>query len=199
MLFFTSDIHFNDNNTLKSDLRPFKNITQYDCQIIKTWNKQASKNDIIYVVGDLFDCDGENSYQWQKPMQYIKKIKAKIILITGNNEERIIKHYFNNNFDEFRNYCISAGIKEVHQNLIVEIKDKEFYLTHKPANYNPNYINLFGHTHAAGGIYMPFGLNVGADLSHFRLLSENDIFHFLDKKATYWDKDKHLNMTFKTN
>ena len=74
---------------------------------------------------------------------------------------------------------------------------KSFFLTHKPFNYNDNYINLFGHSHAAGGIYMPFGLNIGCDLFHFRLVSENDIFHLLDKKAKFWDKDKHLNIVYK--
>ena len=57
----------------------------------------------------------------------------------------------------------------------------EFFLTHKPSDYNSDYTNLFGHVHAAGGIYYPFGLNVGCDLHHFRLLSEHDIFHLLKK------------------
>ena len=78
--------------------------------------------------------------------------------------------------------------------MILKIKNKEFYLIHKPYDYNKNYLNLFGHIHASGGIYKPFGLNVGCDLYHFKLLSEDDIFHFLAKKEKYWDKCKHLNM-----
>ena len=194
MNFFTSDIHFCDIRTLKSDLRPFKTIKQFDNHIIKTWNKQAKKSDTIYIVGDLFDCDGENHTIWKKSSLLIKKIKANIILIMGNNEERIVKYFFNNNLKLFKEYCLNLGIKEVHKNLTIKLRDKEFYLTHKPFDYNPDYINLFGHTHAAGGIYKPFGLNVGCDLHHFNLLSENDIFHFLAKKEKYWDKDKHLNM-----
>ena len=77
------------------------------------------------------------------------------------------------------------------------MQGKRFYLTHKPFNYNPEFLNLFGHTHSAGGIYMPFGLNVGIDLAHFKLFSQNDIFHNLDKKQRFWDKDKHLNMVVK--
>ena len=82
----------------------------------------------------------------------------------------------------------------MHKNLVLKMRDKEFYLIHKPFNYKQNYINIFGHTHAAGGIYKPFGLNVGCDLHHFRLISENDLFHFLSKKERFWNKDKHLNM-----
>lgn len=194
MNFFTSDIHFSDITTLKSDLRPFKNTKQFDKHIIKTWNNQAKKCDTIYVVGDLFDCDGENHDEWKTASLLVKKIKANIILIMGNNEDRIVKYFFNNNFDLFKEYCLNLGVKEVHKNLIINLRDKEFYLTHKPFDYIPNYINLFGHTHAAGGIYKPFGLNVGCDLHHFSLINENDIFHLLAKKEKFWDKDKHLNM-----
>ena len=78
--------------------------------------------------------------------------------------------------------------------MIIKVRDKEFYLTHKPFDHNPDYINLFGHTHAAGGIYRPFGINVGCDLHHFRLVSEDSLFTYLDKKAKFWDTSKHLNM-----
>ena len=194
MNFFTSDIHFSDLTTLKSDLRPFKNTKQFDKHIIKTWNKQAKKSDTIYVVGDLIDCDGENHDEWKTSSLLIKKIKANIILIMGNNEDRIVKYFFNNNFELFKEYCLNLGVKEVHKNLLIKMRDKEFYLTHKPFDYKSDYLNLFGHTHAAGGIYKPFGLNVGCDLHHYRLISENEIFHLLAKKEKFWNKDKHLNM-----
>ena len=74
------------------------------------------------------------------------------------------------------------------------MRDQEFFLTHKPLDYKKECLNLFGHMHASGGLYKPFGFNVGCDLAHYRLLSENDIFHLIDKKEKYWDKDKHLNM-----
>lgn len=194
MNFFTSDIHFGDEFTLKCDLRPFKNIKQFDKHMIKTLNKQATKNDTIYVVGDFVDCDGASYDGWKKSILYIKKIKAKVVLIMGNNEDRIVKYFFNGKFDVFREFWLSLGFKEVYKNLTLKLRDKEFYLTHKPFDYKPNYINLFGHSHAAGGIYKPFGLNIGCDLFHFRLASEDDIFHLLAKKEKFWDKDKHLNM-----
>ena len=51
--------------------------------------------------------------------------------------------------------------------MVFKIKDKEFYFVHKPYDYKKEYINLFGHVHSSGGIYKPFGLNVGCDLYHF--------------------------------
>ena len=194
MNFFTSDLHLSDVYTLQSDLRPFKNTKQFDKFILKNINKQAKADDTIYVVGDFIDCDGDGHEEWKKSIQLVKKIKANVVLILGNNEDRVIKYYFNNNFEEFKSFCLSIGFKDVVKTLILTMRDKDFYLVHKPFEYNPNYINIFGHTHAAGGIYKPFGINVGCDLHHFRLVNENDLFHFLAKKAKYWDKDKHLNM-----
>lgn len=194
MIFFSSDTHFGDESTLISDLRPFKNIKQFDKQVVKTWNKQANKNDTIYVIGDFVDCDGLGHETWKKSIHIVRKIKAQVILIIGNNEERIIKHYFNNSYNDFKKFCLSVGFKEVYKNLTIKLKDTEFYLTHKPADHNPNYMNLYGHTHAAGGIYRSFGINVGCDLHHYRLVSEKDLFHYLNKKEKFWDTSKHLNM-----
>lgn len=194
MNYFTSDTHFGDDSILEQDLRPFKNAKQFAKKLISTWNKQTKKDDIIYVVGDFLDCDGAGCDSWKNSLELVKKIKAKVVLILGNNEQRVIKYYFNNNFEKFKEYCLGVGFKDVLSNVVIKMRDMEFFLTHKPFDYNPNYFNLFGHMHAAGGLYKPFGLNVGCDLSHFRLLSENDIFHFIEKKARFWDNDKHLNM-----
>ena len=54
-------------------------------------------------------------------------------------------------------------------------------------------MNLFGHSHRAIGLYTPYGFNVGCDLNHFRLYSENDIAHLLYMKNEYWDKDANIN------
>ena len=126
--------------------------------------------------------------------ELVKKIKAQVVLIMGNNEDRVVKYFFNNNFEKFREYCISVGFKDVFKNLFVTIKGKEFYLTHKPINYKKDVMNLFGHCHRAMGIYKPFGFNIGCDLNHFRVYSEDDVESLLNMKEVYWDRDKNLNM-----
>lgn len=194
MYYFTSDTHFCDDEILEQDLRPFKNAKQFAKTLIKTWNKQTTKDDIVYIIGDFVDCDGAGYDSWKDALLLVAKIKAKVILIIGNNEQRVIKYYFDNNFESFKNYCLGIGFRDVLKNAVIHMRDRDFFLTHKPLDYNPNYFNLFGHIHASGGLYKPFGLNVGCDLSHFKLFSEDDIFHLIDKKATFWDKDKNLNM-----
>lgn len=195
MFYFTSDLHFGDEGTVKFDMRPFKNSKKFDKFVIKTWNKQAYKNDTIYVIGDFVDCDKNiHDDSWKRTLEYVKKVKANVVLILGNNEERVIKHYFDGDFNKFRSYCLTVGFKEVYENTIVHFSNRDFYLTHKPINANREMINLFGHMHRSGGLYKPFGINIGCDLNHFRLFSEDDINFFLKLKEEYWDNDKNLNM-----
>ena len=64
---------------------------------------------------------------------------------------------------------------------------------HRPIDCKEDCINLFGHTHRAGGLYRSYGLNVGTDLNHFRLFSRDDIKYLLGEKEKYWDTDETLN------
>ena len=196
MYFFTSDTHFNDKDDLEIDFRPFKSPRAFDRFVIKTWNKQAKKDDTIFVIGDFVDCDGEGFDSWKKSLLYVKKIKAQVILIMGNNEDRVVKFYFDDNFDKFREYCLGLGFKDVKKNMTITFGGHEFYLIHKPIDYKKGVFNLFGHTHLAGGLYMPFGINVGCDLNHFRLYSEKNIEYLMEEKKKFWDVDKNLNMRF---
>lgn len=194
MNFFTSDLHLNGEQTLITNNRPFKNVGQFNKYLIKIWNKQVTKNDTIYVIGDFFDCNDEKNKDWEKCFKFLKKIKAKIFLILGNNEERIIKHFFDGNFENFRAYCIKKGFLDIKKNTTLEICHRQFYLTHKPKNRSKTCLNLFGHCHRAMGIYKSFGFNIGCDLNHFRLYSEKDINHLIEMKEKYWDRDENLKL-----
>lgn len=193
MIFFTSDIHLGDQPTVENDLRPFKNAKVMAKQLIKCWNKQAKRGDIIYIIGDFIDCDADGFDGWKEYLPWVKKLKADVVLIMGNNEDRVVKYYFNNNFDDFRNRCLELGFKNVFKTLDLEVGGRIMHLVHKPLHHKKDVINLFGHVHAAGGIYRPFGINVGCDLFGYRLLSEKDVITLLDKKEKFWSKDKHLN------
>lgn len=194
MNFFTSDLHFGSENTIKSDNRPFKNAKVFQKKIIKNWNKTAKKDDIIYVIGDLIDCHSNTNNECVKKLQIVKKIKANVILIVGNNEERIIKYFFNNDYEKFKTYCLNCGFSNVCNNLTININNTSFYLTHKPKNHNPAMLNMFGHSHKAMGIYKSFGFNIGCDLNNYNLYSEDDILFLLEKKYKFWDKDENLKL-----
>ncbi len=193
MYFFTSDTHLGDDKTLKVDMRPFKNAKTFDKFVIKTWNKQAKKGDTIFVVGDFVDCDGIGHTTWKKTLKYAKKLKADLVLIIGNNESRVIQYYFDNSFKAFVDFCKNkCGIKNVFTSLELKMLNQKFYLVHKPVDYKPNMLNLFGHIHRSGGLHKEIGINVGCNLNHFRLYSETDIANLLNMRKKFWLLDENL-------
>lgn len=186
-IFFTSDTHFCSPNIVKRENRPFKNIKRCDKFTIKTWNKQAKKEDIIYHLGDFVNCNDQDIDSWKTAVTYIKKIKAKVILIIGNNEQKVIEKFFDNDFLKFRDFFIARGFADVKNDDYLSFLNQNFYLNHYPKNHKDNYINLFGHTHRATGLWKPFGFNLGVDLNHFKLFSETDIKKLIYLKNNYWD------------
>ena len=194
MNFFTSDLHFGSNQTIKMDNRPFKNAKQFEKVTLKKWNKLAKHNDTIYVIGDLVDCHSSTDMACVDKLNIVKKIKAKVILITGNNEDRIIKYFFDNSFEKFKNHCLNLGYLDVKTSDTITINNQNFYLVHKPKHHNKDMLNLFGHSHKAMGIYKSFGFNVGCDLNNYMPYSENDIIYLLQKKQEFWDKDENLKL-----
>ncbi len=200
MDYFTSDIHFCDTVTMLRDSLPFKTIKQHDKYMVKYFNKTAKQGDTVYVVGDLFDCDDGESTAWLEAKKYLKKIKSKIVLIMGNNEERIVKYFFNGDFEEFKHYCQECGIYDVMWNTALtfpyptdmgpdadtsvidrytENGQVKFYLTHKPCEGKAEYFNIFGHTHREGGVYRPFGFNAGIQLNFMRFYTIDYIMDYL--------------------
>lgn len=192
MYYFTSDTHFCDDETLYTDGRPFKNAKQFDKYVLKLWNKQTTKSDTIFVVGDFVDCDGEKSESWRTSLSYAKKLKAKVVLIMGNNEDRVVKYFFDGNFEAFRAYCLSEGFEEVYKSKVIDFLGTTFHLVHKPINCIKEHLNIFGHMHRAGGVYRRYGFNVNCDMNHFYLYSEKDIEKMLKDKEKYWDVDPNL-------
>ena len=194
MKFFTSDTHFCDIGTIQTDGRPFKTAKAFDRYVIKLWNKQAKKGDVIYVVGDFVDCDNSESTTYLTSLNYVKKIKADVILIMGNNEDRVVKFFFDGDFEAFKKYCLSLGFKGVYKSLDIEVNDTPFHLVHKPIHCVKDKLNIFGHMHRAGGLYRSFGFNVNCDINHFYLYTEKDIKNMLYDKAKYWDVDANLSL-----
>lgn len=193
MKFFTADIHFCDERTMRADNRPFKTIKEYDNFIIRDFNKTAKSGDVIYAIGDLLDCDGPETDEWIKGLKLIKKIKADVVLIIGNNEKRIIKYFFDNDYNAFAECCKRNGIKEVYKSLDVEFCNKKFHLVHEIRFGDKRKINLFGHTHLCSGLYHPYGLCVSTDLNHFRLFTEEMIMGYYYRKIHYWEPDANTN------
>lgn len=189
MYFFTSDTHFGSNPSLEREIRPFKTHQEYKEYQIKVWNSQAGANDIIFHLGDFLNYNKSEKTGWEEVLEIPKEVVAPIVLIIGNNEERVVQECFGGDFAAFRNFCLERGFKDVKHGIYLTFGGEKFFLNHFPSLHKDDAINLFGHVHRITGLYKPYGFNVSADLSHFFLLSEDYIFHLIDEREKYWDDD----------
>ena len=113
-----------------------------------------------------------------------------VILIMGNNEQRVMKDYFGNRFEPFKKYCKELGFYDVKKEEYLKIGRLKLYLNHYPSKHKEGYLNLFGHIHRTTGLWKPFGLNMDCDLNYFYLYSQKDIENLNALKVKFWDKDK---------
>jgi calcineurin-like phosphoesterase family protein len=85
-IFFTSDLHFGHTNVLNFDNRPFATVDEMNAEIVRRWNEKVSKDDTVYVLGDMI---------WKKSAKdaanVIRSLNGKIVLIKGNHD-RFVKN-----------------------------------------------------------------------------------------------------------
>ncbi len=175
-IFFTSDTHFSSERVIKLKLVPFENVEQMNYELVKRWNSDVSKDDIVYHLGDF----GEYSY--------IKKLKGKVILILGNYEIADMKKQ-KLSFKQFKEKLISMGFYDViENNLKINIDDCEIYLTHKPVDCNKEMINLFGHVHLLKPVSKS-GFNVATTYFDFHPVSLQQMKNKINFIKNYADKN----------
>ncbi len=184
MNYFTADSHFTnlDMDVINRDFRPFESLEKMNKSIIQIWNEQASANDVIYHLGDFINYNYADA-DYEKRLKYVQKIKAKVILILGNNEKRILQNDFDNNFEKFRQYLINCGFFDVFKdNLRMKIGDFDCNLVHKPIEADKTIEhNLFGHVHKSVFVKQ-YGFNVGVDNHYFKLFSEDEILNLFSRR-----------------
>ena len=194
MNFFTADSHFSilDETIIPRDFRPFSSLEEMNEEIIKIWNKSAGEEDIIYHLGDFINYNSFDNKYYEDYFKMVKKIKAKVVLILGNNENKVLKSEFGGNFEKFKQFLIELGFHEVvEKSMQINIGSKTYTLTHRPTDANmQSQFNLFAHIHKSGFV-KKFGFNVGVDNHYFKLFSENDIIE-LESRRKYFDEDVYI-------
>ncbi len=130
MKFYTSDLHLEHTNCIRFDNRPFRNTDEMNAEIVKRWNTVVSKNDDVYVLGDII---------WNNAdVKYIRQLNGHKYLIRGNHDR------LNNEIEK-----LFVWVKDY-----AEIKDngEHLVLCHYPIAHwrNADYgtIHLYGHIHA---------------------------------------------------
>lgn len=172
-VFLTSDTHYGAERTRQFSHRPFGDTHEMDEHIMNLHNMDASKNDLVYHLGDF------GNYEM------VKHLNGRIILICGNYEQTDIDTNFKGDFISFRKYLLELGFFNV---IRYSTWLNDIYLTHRPSNCYQNMFNCFGHIHGAQKI-KKFGLNVGVDCHHFHLVSFDHVKQQRIEIKEHYDED----------
>lgn len=130
MKFYISDLHIGHKDVLQFDNRPFFTMREMHEEIITNWNSVVTKNDLIYVLGDMF---------WDNRLvsEIMPKLKGEKFLIKGNHDK--INSEYKKYFTWVKDY---AEIKDGKEHLVL----CHYPIAHwKDADYG--YIHLYGHIH----------------------------------------------------
>lgn len=134
-IFYIADLHFGHANIIKYDNRPFRTVTGMNETLIENWNKAVSKNDTVYILGDL--C-------WDKESKWpslLARLNGNKVLIRGNHDPKHMKAETKRFFQDIKDY------KEIDDN------GRKVILSHYPIpfhkdDYNERTLMLYGHVHA---------------------------------------------------
>lgn len=130
-VFVTADLHFGHSNVITYENRPFQSIEQMDAALIRNWNQTVSKQDKVFVLGDV------GFYKMEKLRECVTQLNGRKILVMGNHDRgRTVQRWMDCGFDEVSKYPI--------------ILDEFLVLSHEPPSYfNPAtpYFYLYGHVH----------------------------------------------------
>lgn len=80
MNYYISDMHFGHGNVLHFDSRPFQDVETMTDILIHNWNKCVTPEDTVYVLGDGFWKNEENS------LAIMKQLNGHKHLIRGNHD-----------------------------------------------------------------------------------------------------------------
>ena len=80
MIYYIADMHFGHTNVLRFDNRPFSDTAQMDDTLLQNWNERVTADDTVYVLGDAFWKNEENS------IRIIQQLNGHKHLIQGNHD-----------------------------------------------------------------------------------------------------------------
>lgn len=151
-IYFTSDLHFFHKRILEYNAhsRPFTTVEEMHEAIISNWNNTVSKNDIVYILGDV------SFGPAFKTAELLNRLNGKKHLILGNHDSSYLKS------DSFVSSFMSI-------NHYAELKyNKQFIcMFHFPIeSWNRKHygsLHIHGHLHSINGELTQRRMDIGLD------------------------------------
>ena len=134
MIYYISDIHFDDQKIFDKCSRPFKDLNDYKNEIIKRWNSKVSKGDIVYVLGDIAE---DNTPECISIFNELNGIKHFII---GNHDLLLLQKIKDSNLFETIDFM-----------KVIDDEGRKVCICHYPVmdwmEFNRQGIHVYGHVH----------------------------------------------------
>ena len=132
-IFYISDLHIKDQAIFDKCKRPFNSLKEFEEIIIKRWNKKVSKDDIVYVLGDIGSSNKES-------VTFYKNLNGHKHLIIGNHDYEIL--------NEIKESKIFESISFIE---LINDNNRKICLCHYPLmdwmEFNRNGYLVYGHIH----------------------------------------------------
>jgi len=134
MIYYISDIHFDDQKIFDKCSRPFKDLEEYKTEIIKRWNNKVKQEDVVYVLGDIAE---DNT---PEALETFKLLNGTKHFIIGNHDLNLL--------ETIKDSGIFASID--FMSLIID-QERKVCICHYPVmdwmEFNRNGIHVYGHIH----------------------------------------------------
>ena len=131
MIYYIADMHFGHTNVLRFDNRPFSDTAQMDDTLIQNWNERVATDDTVYVLGDAFWKNEENS------IRIIQQLNGHKHLIQGNHDR--VKGKLRPYWESIEQY---AEVNDENRLVILSHYPILFY-----KNQHYGAVMLYGHVH----------------------------------------------------
>lgn len=109
MIYFTSDLHLGHNAAVRMCDRPFENAEDMNRVLIQNINARVTKNDTLYILGDL-----AHRTPVEQVNEWIAKINGKKILIKGNHDKNYDASLFEGIYDFLEVHFNGQSISLMH-------------------------------------------------------------------------------------
>lgn len=177
MTYFLSDPHYNHDREFIYLNTGFKNIIDYNEDLVRGINYTTNNKDTLYIAGDV-SC-GLKSIE--NSLEFFKRIKCKIILIKGNHDSEL-----------FDNDKIPSNVRLINSvYLDVKLNSQKITICHYPMlSWNSSHWNswlLYGHVHNKKLPIDGKMFDICPKINHMFPYSFDEIKDIMNLKPNNWD------------
>ena len=138
---YLADMHFDHEDIIGYDNRPFNSVREMNDALIERWNSVCRKDDLTYIIGDF--CAGDSS-RWR---ELLGQLAGRKVLITGNHDnlEAAVQMCREGMLEEAAPYLEITDCEETGS------KERHVVLCHYPIvpfhNHYFGWYHVYGHVH----------------------------------------------------